>query len=122
MSKNPKRPWFRFHLLTAVLMMLIAAGLLWQNSVPRHVAWYLPKVADHGGTERLQQEMMQDKFWIKGWPLVYSMQYVDTARGPIDDPGHAIVLLMNAGIGMAIMFAGAYVSESLLRRREARKP
>src|SRR5581483_12438948 len=29
MISSPKRPWFRFHLLTAVLMMLAAGGMLW---------------------------------------------------------------------------------------------
>ena len=29
MTSNPKRPWFRFHLLTAVVMMFAAGGALW---------------------------------------------------------------------------------------------
>jgi hypothetical protein len=26
MSEKPERPWFRFHLLTAVVMMIVTAG------------------------------------------------------------------------------------------------
>jgi hypothetical protein len=38
MSEKPKRPWFRFHLLTLVLMALVAGGMLGAN-ILLHPAW-----------------------------------------------------------------------------------
>src|SRR5579864_7254057 len=32
MSEKPKRPWLRFHLSTAIVMMIVVGGLLWANT------------------------------------------------------------------------------------------
>ena len=58
MSSSLKRPWFRFHLLTAVLMMATAGGMLWMNSCRRFTLNPdLPPYFAHFG-------------WIdRGWPM-----------------------------------------------------
>jgi hypothetical protein len=35
MSEKPKRPWFRFQLLTLVLLALAAGGMMWANTGER---------------------------------------------------------------------------------------
>ena len=32
MTSSPKRPWFRFHLLTTVVMTIAAGGIVWVNA------------------------------------------------------------------------------------------
>ena len=108
MSDKPKRPWFRFHLLTAVLMMLAASGALW---------WELT-AANDGIFRRF------------GWPL--------TAYRVATDYGALLISLMTSDDGRPVFYGKAIFVDSiialggvlaigilcelLLRRREGRKP
>ena len=68
-NKPKKRPWFQFHLSTAIILMFAAAGLLWLNMRPdvqatpfgsnELVAWGWPFTAlqhlDHGNGQSVRQ-------------------------------------------------------------------
>ena len=87
MSSSPKRPWFRFHLLTAVLMM-VAAGIL-----------VAPIVAD----------LVTPDAW---------RNFDD--NGNFNDPAPAIEIIV-AMMATGRVVSIAFMSEWLIRRREARK-
>jgi hypothetical protein len=149
MSEKPKRPWFRFHLLTAVLVMLATASLLYLNL----------QVAQEGveeasfGIRSSPSGKMGSEYWSKasiGWPCAFYEQrqllakaYVEhldpsavpaaepTAIGDMlraaDDPSIDIrrvayaKLWLDVCIAMASLTVVAILSESILRRRDARK-
>ena len=75
MSEKPKRPWFRFHLLTAVLMMAAAGGLMLAN-MPRHFRGNLP---DMGDAYNYRVEV--------GWPWSFKIR------------GAHVVAAMDCGVG-----------------------
>ncbi len=125
MSDNTRRPWFRFHLLTAVLMMLAAGGIMWANlrgyeGPTRAVEFYN------------ERGVMHHRYW--GWPWVaaYETEYPPLGRnlglevGTMDKynaSGYVTEhLIYDVCIGSLGLAAVALVSESLLRRREARQP
>jgi hypothetical protein len=67
MSEKPKRPRFRFHLLTAVVMMVAAGGLMWANShmscemtelPPKIHAFYHGKISI-----KVDHEPAENVFW-----------------------------------------------------------
>ena len=53
MSDKPKRPWFRFHLLTAVLMMVVGGGIVYllvraanvQPGIITEIGWPYPAIS-----------------------------------------------------------------------------
>ena len=125
MSEKPKRPWFRFHLLTAVLMMLLS-GLFLGLNLQQHPN---PPFA---GT-------------YQGWPLVFEHDwtYVSLSSKPTDFkkkldtnyggrffleqeeypgwwkcPGY---LYADIAFASVVLIGTAFLCELLLRRREARK-
>jgi hypothetical protein len=115
MTSSPKRPWFRFHLLTAVLMMFAAGGLLWANTLIRP----FPIDLGEGLTKHVAGQ---------GWPQCY----LQTNKGA-EDLGCSIKveeegivdyppLLFDFLCGAIILMVIALTSESLLRGREGRKP
>jgi hypothetical protein len=112
MTDAPKneRPWFQFHLSTAVLMMFAAAGLLYPNVVPR---------------------IHSTNVSAYGWPLTV---YVDAANLPPNvvvpvfgqspafgnhelDWCHCYLNLLFIAL---TLFAVAYFCEWRIRRRERR--
>jgi hypothetical protein len=66
MSEKPKRPWFRFHLLTLVLMASAAGGFMWVNIRMHHTAawerYALDGVAYVG-------PVTSDALYEYGWPV-----------------------------------------------------
>ena len=120
MSDKPKRPWFRFHLLTAVLMMFAAGAMIWPNFVPN-----------------LQFQYVHYKYKSKfaryyGWPASFAWH---SYAAVITDDGKIVKgearpmelnwipgLIIDAAFYAAVLGGIAYFSESLIRRREARKP
>jgi len=71
-----KRPWFQFHLSTAIILMFVASGLLWLNMRP------LP-----------QPTRLSPPNWeipVRGWPLTtrYFVMTLDSEEA---------ALMVNAG-------------------------
>jgi hypothetical protein len=118
-QEKPKRPWFRFHLLTAVLRMIAAGGMLglnmlfrnvtvpygigkargWPNWEELHISWEAVKKStpqtENGAKESLKLEGEVNK------SPVFSR-------------------VLNFIIGLILLSAACIFSESILRRREAR--
>ena len=114
-----KRPWFRFHLLTAVLMMVAASGMLWANLQMRHTAaWFeLCRIQDENPT--WVGLLSEDALMEYGFPAtVYSEGHRVFYTPTLHWPG----ILENAVVVTALLLAIAVASEHLIRRREGRKP
>ena len=106
MSDNSKRPWFRFHLLTLVLMALAASVLLWAN--------------------------MRQQGLVHGWPFTMHSVWISldseeaamTAGHPYwewDGVWNLRGVILNSVAALASLTIVAALSEAILRRREARK-
>ena len=130
MTTNPKPPWFRFHLLTAVVMMVAAGGWLLLNL--------------QATTNRQELQISTPEFGIvpcyidwthRGFPFVYSQHSPkiseDALRRITGRPPNFLKTLgnspstwiaLNAVAGIVVLLAVLAISESFLRRREARKP
>ena len=123
MSDTPKRPWFRFHLLTAVLMALAAGLLLWQD-----VAWHFSEYAHAKSDSSIIGEDFE-----RGWPRRYEFKYASypgKSRYPLppledEQPSFAFdreTLILDVLIGVAVLAAIGVEVEFIIRRREAKKP
>ena len=87
----PKRPWFRFHLLTAVLMTIAAGAMLYPC-----VQFCRPVIKD-GWAGKLAE---------RGFNMVVVF---------------GTIYVVAAAYFMVLIVVGRFC-ESILRRREARKP
>jgi hypothetical protein len=108
MSEKTKRPWFRFHLLTAVLIMLAASGMLWANCDKLEIN--VPNDKTDYGAEAY------------GWPCWVFLKRSGTLAG-INMDGQwwfASGILTNVAVGLAILAALTLASEFILRRLPAR--
>jgi hypothetical protein len=65
---NPKRPWFRFHLLTAVVMMFAAGVFIWINTRPRSA---IRGTGTYYADEQPTQPATGIMFSEAGWPWVF---------------------------------------------------
>jgi hypothetical protein len=88
-----KRPWFQFSLLTAIVVMLAASGLLGANLRPRI------------------ENIFTSSHWIVtsekyGWPLSFRYRGFWSWRGIVADTAVAAIIIMAAG----------FLCESLVRR------
>ena len=126
MSETPKRPWFRFHLLTLVLMMFAAGVFLWANVRDSAAP------AGLNGTWRgfpfpMFSEMHPRIPFGNDSNVLLWRHDLYFNIGPIrfeyHDNGWCYgLVVINALIGVVVLAAVACVSESLIRRREGRKP
>jgi hypothetical protein len=124
MNNKPKRPWFRFHLLTAVLMMFAAGGVIGVNTCERVFREY-QTMPDSANSE---SRLLRTQLWGMGWPFCYFQTRATVVRhkgdwdlGPNHEPIEKMPLAGDIIIGVGIVIALAFVSEFLLRRREGRK-
>jgi hypothetical protein len=103
MSEKPKRPWFRFHLSTAVVVMIVAALVIRANCNP-----FLFK-------EQVNDLILGTNHQF-GWPLpaIETNSFLDRTRF------YPLGLTVNVVVGTCIVLASS-LSEYLVRRREARK-
>ncbi|MCY3019181.1 MAG: hypothetical protein NTW87_09165 [Planctomycetota bacterium] len=107
MTEIPRtRPWLQFHLSTAVVLMFVAAGLLWLNM---------------HDTER--------QLWIEhGWPCVAvrraEVAFVEGPFGVRLDRPHTTIkpwgMAVDGLVAVATLFLVAFLCESRIRRRERR--
>jgi hypothetical protein len=123
MSDVPrKRPWLQFHLSTAVVLMFVAAGLLWLN---------------------IMGYRSRDEYIIEhGWPVVFyieprqSTEVLDAAGQilirkrdsgePYQLPRLGVIgvsrrgIAINLGFDVLLLALSAYAAEWLIRRKERR--
>ena len=102
MTSSPKRPWFRFHLLTAVLMMFTAGGMLWAN-----VREYDFSSSISFGERHYSQVGHGCPFNIEGNQMLHFRW---------------LFILMNGCSGVLVVIGVGATCEWLIRRREARRP
>jgi hypothetical protein len=102
-----KRPWFQFHLSTAIVLMFVASGLLWANLSESPAG----NLSDWGVTVH-----------IYGWPAkVYWVTSDKTGDGFFwKERGGYSGLAMDAGAALAVLLAVAVFCEWRIRRRERR--
>ena len=138
MTSSPKRPWFRFHLLTAVLMTLIA-GVLLRANVIRNNAPAEPARAGFNSEYEYRLALIDFTFGTPsnqdyGWPstalrivpaFVVLHRDDDPGPNPWPLPNRTWLwkgLAINVLSGLAITMIAALAVEWLIRRREGRKP
>jgi hypothetical protein len=101
---KPKRNFWQFHLFTATLLMFVCSGLLWAN-----VSTYKFYV-DSG--------FQADRAW--GWPFPWLI-WMDHPVGRDTESHLFLGSILNPAVAVAILGIIAFVSEFIIRRREARK-
>ena len=115
MTSSRKRPWFRFHLLTAVVMMFAAGAMVWANIVPsRH----------EDGNGYLTHPYLYDLDY--GWPgmVVRHLSPINPKWVDFQDSKTIIQwpkVCGNVIICLMLLLLSAIGSEFLIRRRESRK-
>ena len=108
MSEQPKkkRAWFQFSLGTAVIMMFVAAGLMWANI-------HCYEGRDPTGYWTYVEE--------RGWPLVYLQSTMGLHGITVCGGNFSLGYLVLDGIvALAIVFAVAVGNERFIRHRERR--
>ena len=98
MTSAPKRPWFRFHLLTAVLMMFAAGALMWANSIGRNY-----------GTRPDGSAAISF-----GWPAPFNDDW-----GGFADL-HPVYVAFDVVVALLILAIVFFVSEWIISHREVR--
>ena len=102
MTDKPRRPWFQFHLLTAVILTLAAGALISINALKTY------DVLGGSGSYRC------------GWPLSWYWTSHSGVNNQLKASIQLDVLLVDIGAALLILLAVAVFSEFLLRRRERR--
>jgi hypothetical protein len=122
MSEQPKkRPWLQFHLSTAVVLMFVAAGLLWANLTGRRLNPSLETAHNSAQAYGLPFEAVfridmdwQDRFELR------SASFTDVEYG--GPTGHIIIFpvwcFLDIICALVIVFVVAFVCERRIRRRE----
>jgi hypothetical protein len=139
MIENPKRPWFRFHLLTLVLMMLAAGGWIGLNMQPPMIEyahidaqWNETVIVRSRGWP-VPQERVYYESHGKTDPDMFLTHYLKGQKSFMDDDVSRVdqwrllssskydAMYDNVAIGIVMLLGIALVSEFIIRRREARK-
>jgi len=108
-----KRPWFQYHLSTAIVLMFVASGLLWLNMQPHGFMYCIVEDLPSGGGR-----------WLNcfgqayGWPFVcwYShpgLQDGITVKGPM--------ICLDAASALCLLLPVAFTLEWRIRRKERRR-
>jgi len=111
MSEKPRRKWFRFHLLTAVLLSLTAGGLLLFNMRLYNVGrgfstaqgWPFPWAETLNPVDHIN------------WTTEQQQLYFTPQLKPVG-------MVVDALVGLGILLTVSVASEFYTRRREAPKP
>ncbi len=130
-----KRRWFQVHLSTCIVLMFVAAGLVWLNLKAR------PAIEqgsiDQNTKSRVGHlEKYYTRLQIRGWPYEFQNFFEDTKMqndfqealrepGEIRLPGaegiHLAQLSLNILFALAILAATAFGCEWWVRRRGGRQ-
>lgn len=105
---NLKRRWFRFHLSTAILLMMTAGGILWIN---------LPCV-------KSTSELAAGKYEIlnAGWPVVYfESGYFRNEKMLFEPRMSWPVAILDFFCALLVIWRVPSLSEFLIRSRAVRK-
>jgi hypothetical protein len=117
------RPKLRLHLSTAIILMIVAGGLMWLNM---HRRYGFPNWAPDG--EQYWGTIHPSNYDAYGWPAViwewYNSETDEHTIFTMRYPGLIIIpFVINFVVALAILFSVGFCCEYLIhRRREARKP
>lgn len=112
-EKPKKRPWFQFHLSTAVVLMFVAAGLMWLNIT---VFEGVLKTREPGKS--------------RGWPFGCWGEYTWSAYHwdeLVQGPEHRVevhcwLVLCNLVVALLILCVVGFVCEQYIRRKSPQAP
>ena len=107
MTSSPKRPWFRFHLLTALATMLAVGAFATLNCMTSQI--------------EVRTTHMYCTWTNYGWPFK-CCTYVEKSDVSHTSSSHWIWLASNLLCSFLLVILIGLAVEALLRRREARKP
>jgi len=112
-----KRPWFRFHLSTCIVLMFVAGGVIWANVVPNQVP---------GKTNTKIVPYRIYAVEILGWPASYkrSWRLAVYSRRPLFSRPTEYAwdnLFLDVAIALSILAAVGFALEWGIRRRERMK-
>ena len=124
MTDAPKtRPWLQFHLSTAVVLMFVAAGLLWANMLHRH-----EQLNEFDACLQDMDRMMAGTAAptvtgkiAQGFPcVVLRTRIVDgTSSGPLGWPEFSLsALVCDVLVGLLMLVGTAILLEWRVRRKE----
>ena len=107
-KEKPKRRWFQFSLSTAVVLMLLAGGMLWGN---------FTRVVSTGELAGVQFERLQ-----AGWPFVYFKSDYFSKHNMFFEPrmDWAWAFVDICCVLLLLIIAGS-ICEFIIRRLEARR-
>ncbi len=121
MSEKPKRKFWQFHLSTAIATSATLGLLLLLFTIPR---------AEHEIRTWGLSTTWDDSLRVRGWPLQFEID----GGGPFDDLRETIwtrqnfainlryALLIDIAVALGCSIFTGVLVESILRRREDRKP
>ncbi|HYG77124.1 MAG TPA: hypothetical protein VEK08_19120 [Planctomycetota bacterium] len=109
---SPPRRWFQIHLSTAVVLMFVAGGLVCLNLEWNDV-YLVPNYFGFGPLTVWQE---------RGWPFVYWERPSLKAACGVPDRFYWETLIANVLVVTTALVLTFRLSESLIRRRETRKP
>jgi hypothetical protein len=114
--EKPKRPWFRFHLLTAVLMMLIAGSFVAANVLFP----YVYEIPSSWGVNEVGKRDFEE--WY-GSPAYFLCLYKGSRNNiPFSKPHWQVYgLVSDIAAAVAAIVTVGIIMEGLIRRRETRK-
>ena len=127
-----KRPWFQYHLSTAVVLMFVAGGLMWANMTPeRKVYDQVEYCIAPGATSAQYTGRTRATAYVWGWPYEAcsktlageEMRAGDAVWRPTEPQPFEIrgkPFAYNIIVAMSIVVAAALLLEWLIRRRERR--
>ena len=111
MSDKRRRTWFQIHLSTAVVLMFVAGGGLWINTLHRNSE---REVGLSLGNSAYKHAI------VTGWPFAISCNIDSEEKFPGDT--QVIRICFNVVIWMVLLILMAAGCEYFIRRREARAP
>jgi hypothetical protein len=128
MTDHPERPWFRFHLLTLLLMTVAAGGLVGANLM-RYQSYNSDIKVPKDMWEQFNAQERAQFFNVGyGWPLCcyeivpaqHRLFFSDTEEESFRSV-YYWSFAINIVTALLILASTAFLSEFLLRRREGRK-
>ena len=130
MSDKPRRAWFQIHLSTAIVLMFVASGLMWANmrAVPTESWLAVSKFArEHPLSENPNDRGAlcdPSPHFEYGFPSVaYSSGQIYFYRAnTFWSEWSPRGIATNSCVVIVLLATVAFISEWLVRRREARAP
>ena len=121
MSDKTRRSWFQLHLSTAIVMMVVAGGLLWMNLHRRPGE---PNLAPD--SEQYYGTIYPSNYDAYGWPhgitLWFNSETNEHTVFTFRHPAYLLPIVIDVLVALLILFVVWRCCEYVVRRREVRAP